>query len=150
MFRLHTIFARGDELQRTEERRPNLKLRITIDGKTYEVDVEILEAEESGPGYAPYRPASATYSAPSMPSASTQSIDAGGEAAKTYGSPVTGLVIKVNVEPGQAVQPNDLLMVLESMKMETQVTATHAGTVKSVNVVQGNPVKLHQVLLELE
>ena len=41
-------------------------------------------------------------------------------------------------------------MVLEAMKMENQVTAQHAATVKSVNVVPGNSVKVHQVLLEFE
>ena len=65
-------------------------------------------------------------------------------------SPVTGLVITVNVAPGQTVEPNDVLVVVEAMKMENQVTATHAATVKSVNVVPGNSVKVHQVLLEFE
>jgi len=67
---------------------------------------------------------------------------------KEYRSPVTGLVIKVNVEPGQEIQPSDVIVVLEAMKMETTVTAHHAGRVKSVNVAPGNPVKLHQVLVE--
>ena len=65
-------------------------------------------------------------------------------------SPVTGLVIKVNVEPGQEVQPNDVLMVLESMKMENNVTAAHAATVKTVNAAAGSSVKVHQALVEFE
>jgi methylmalonyl-CoA carboxyltransferase small subunit len=68
---------------------------------------------------------------------------------KQYRSPVTGLVIKVNVKPGQEIQPNDVIMVLEAMKMETSITAHHAGTAKSVNVAPGDPVKLHQILVEL-
>jgi len=43
----------------------------------------------------------------------------------------TGVVIKVVVEPGQAIEANDLLMVLEAMKMETNVTAHNAGKVKT-------------------
>jgi len=54
------------------------------------------------------------------------------------------------VEPGQEVQPNDVLVVLESMKMENNVTAAHTATVKSVNAVAGSSVKVHQVLLEFE
>jgi methylmalonyl-CoA carboxyltransferase small subunit len=77
-------------------------------------------------------------------------VDTSGDFGKVCRSPVTGLVINVGVEPGQKVEPNDVLMVLESMKMENQVTATHAATVKSVNVVSGNSVKVHQVLLEFE
>ena len=65
-------------------------------------------------------------------------------------SPVTGLVIKVNVEPGQAVEAGALMVVLEAMKMETNVTAPRAGTVKSVHVKPGDPVKVNQLLMEIE
>ena len=41
-------------------------------------------------------------------------------------------------------------MVLEAMKMETNVTAHHAGKVKTIGVVEGAPVKPHQILLEME
>jgi methylmalonyl-CoA carboxyltransferase small subunit len=63
---------------------------------------------------------------------------------------VAGVVIKVNVEPGQAIQANDLMMVLEAMKMETNVTAPVAGKVKSVKVAQGDAVKVNQVVVEFE
>ena len=46
---------------------------------------------------------------------------------KVCRSPVAGVVIKVSVEPGQAMQANDLMMVLEAMKMETNVTAPGRG-----------------------
>jgi methylmalonyl-CoA carboxyltransferase small subunit len=127
-----------------------LKLRITIDGKTYEAEVEILEDEESEHPYAPYMPAPVSYTPPPFPVSPASAIDTSSDGGKVCRSPVTGLVIKVNVEPGQTVQPNDVLMVLEAMKMENQVTATHTATVKSVNVVPGNSVKVHQVLLEFE
>jgi len=129
-----------------------LKLRITIDGKTYEAEVEVLDEAEnqldpvqdasshlaSNPAPAPgaYVPAQATVFA---------SADE-----KQYCSPVTGLVIRVNVKPGQHVEPNDVIIVLEAMKMETSIAAHHSGTVKSVNVASGEPVKLHQVLIELQ
>ena len=59
-------------------------------------------------------------------------------------------MITVNVAPGQKVQPNEVVMVLEAMKMENQVIASHEAIVKSVNVVPGNSVKVQQVLLEFE
>jgi len=61
-----------------------------------------------------------------------------------------GLVIKVNVQPGQTVAENELMMVLEAMKMETNVTAPHAGTVKAVHVKPGDSVKVEQLLIEFE
>ena len=128
-----------------------MKLRITIEGKTYEVEVEILEDEESEHPYVPFTPAPVSYTPPvSFTPTPATSIDMSTDGGKVCRSPVTGLVIQVNVEPGQQVVPNDVLMVLEAMKMENQVTAPHAGTVKSVNVVPGNSVKAHQVLLEFE
>jgi methylmalonyl-CoA carboxyltransferase 1.3S subunit len=122
-----------------------LKLQITIDGTAYEVDVEVLEDEEdaSAPSHAPQR----------APHASTGAHSYGGAwdiDGKICRSPVTGLVIKVNVEPGQALQAGEQIMVLEAMKMETNVTAPHAGTVKSVHVAPGDSVKVNQILVECE
>lgn len=129
-----------------------MKLRITIDGKTYEAEVEILEDEDSEHPYVPYTPAPATYSGNPVPRATMPAsvVDINDNGGKVCRSPVTGLVIQVNVVPGQEVQSNDLLMVLEAMKMENQVTATHPGKVKSVNVAPGSSVKVQQVLLEFE
>ena len=151
MFSRHTTCGYGDERgDPLEERRRKLKLRITIEGKTYEAEVEILELEESesAPAYMAYPPIPAAYPPIPIPSSSTPGMS--GDGHKICRSPVTGLVIRVNVEPGQTVEQNDLLMVLEAMKMETQVTAMHAGTVKCVNVVAGNSVKVHQSLIEFE
>jgi methylmalonyl-CoA carboxyltransferase small subunit len=125
-----------------------LKLRITIEGKTYEAEVEVLESDESAHAYTAYPPIPAAY--PPMPMAPTPAHESGEDGHKICRSPVTGLVINVNVEPGETVEQNDLLMVLEAMKMETQVTAMHPGTVKSVHVVPGNSVKVHQALIEFE
>jgi methylmalonyl-CoA carboxyltransferase small subunit len=124
-----------------------LKLQITIDGRAYEVDVEVLEDEESevSPSYSPHHAAR---------SAGGDHAQAAGGAwdaeVKVCSSPVMGLVIKVNVEPGQAVEEGALMLVLEAMKMETNVTAPHAGIVKSVHVKPGDPVKVNEVLAEFE
>ena len=59
-------------------------------------------------------------------------------------------MIKVNVAPGREIKPHDVIMVLEAMKMETSVVAHHSGRVKSVSVAEGSPVKLDQVMVEVE
>jgi biotin carboxyl carrier protein len=127
-----------------------LRLRITIDGKAYEAEVEILEAAESAPEYPPYPPAPPAFVA-AVPEAiiTAQTGEAEGNA-KECRSPVSGMVIKVAVEPGQTVQPDDVVMVLESMKMEMQITAPQAAQVKSVLVTQGSSVKVNQLLVEFE
>jgi methylmalonyl-CoA carboxyltransferase small subunit len=69
---------------------------------------------------------------------------------KVCRSPVAGVVIKVSVASGQAMQADDLMMVLEAMKMETNVTSPVAGKVKNVRVAQGDAVKVNQVVVEFE
>jgi methylmalonyl-CoA carboxyltransferase small subunit len=128
-----------------------LKLRITIDGKAYEAEVEILDASESAPEYPPYPPAPAAYVAadspvPMIPPQTT--VAAANH--KECRSPVAGMVIKIQVEPGQIVQPDEVVMVLESMKMEMQITAPHAAVVKNVLVTVGSAVKPNQLLVEFE
>jgi methylmalonyl-CoA carboxyltransferase 1.3S subunit len=128
-----------------------LKLRITIDGKVYVADVEILEAAESAPEYPPYPPVPSAFvpTALQEPTAALKATDIEGNE-KECRSPVTGMVIKVQVEPGQLVQPNDVVMVLESMKMEMQITAPQAAVVKSILATEGSSVKVNQLLVEFE
>ena len=127
-----------------------MKLRITIDGKAYVADVEILEDGESAPEYPPYPTGPSTFVAADVPDSAiaAEREVAGNE--KECRSPVTGMVIKIEVEPGQAVQPNDVVMVLESMKMEMQITAQQAAVVKSIPVTVGSAVKANQLLMEFE
>lgn len=128
-----------------------MKLRITIDGKAYEAEVEILDAAESAPEYPPYPPPPAPYLATDVPApliAAQAAEEANNE--KECRSPVTGMIIKIEVEPGQAVQPNDVVLVLESMKMEMQITAQQAAVVKSIPVTVGSAVKVNQLLVEFE
>ena len=120
-----------------------MRLQITIDGKTYEVEVEALEDDETpSPGDTPHHSHVAT-----RPHSYGGAWDSEGKVCR---SPVTGLVIKVNVQPGQRVKEDELVLVLEAMKMETNVTAPHAGTVKSLHVAPGDAVKVNQILLECE
>jgi methylmalonyl-CoA carboxyltransferase small subunit len=127
-----------------------LKLQITINGKTYTAEVEVLEGDSTTrkSGADSHQSTSATPMPPIgayTPASTSAKIDV---SEKLYRSPLTGLVIKVNVKPGQQVEANELIIVLEAMKMETSITAHHAGKVKSVKVAPGDSVKLNQVLVE--
>jgi len=130
-----------------------LKLQIGIDGKTYEVEVEITEDDTAPkPHYMPPR-ASATVVAAAPVATGAPKAAAPEEVAdegKVCRSPIAGMVTRVNVQPGQQIQPNDLLLVLEAMKMETNVTSPVAGKVKRVTVAQSDGVQLNQVLVEFE
>jgi len=64
-------------------------------------------------------------------------------------APMPGLVVAVNVEPGQAVTRGMTLVVLSAMKMQNELTAREAGTVKEVHVSAGQTVDQNQVLVTL-
>jgi biotin carboxyl carrier protein len=64
--------------------------------------------------------------------------------------PISGIVVMVSAQPGQSIQANDVLLVLEARKMETSITAPIAGKVTRVNVAAGDSVKGGQVLIEFE
>jgi methylmalonyl-CoA carboxyltransferase small subunit len=124
-----------------------LRLRIRIDGKTYEADVQILDSQESAPEYPPYPPAQTTFVPSPMPEAPTRA-EPEQSSYKECRSPVMGMVIKVNVEVGQQVQPEEVVIVLESMKMEMQIAAPVGGQVKNVLVSPGAAVKVNELMLE--
>ena len=128
-----------------------MKLRITIDGKIYEADVEILESQESAPEYPPYPPAPPAFVPASLPEPliASHSTELPGND-KECRSPVAGMVMKVNVEPGQSVQPDEVVIVLESMKMEMQISSSQGGVVRNVLVTAGAAVKVSQVMVEFE
>jgi methylmalonyl-CoA carboxyltransferase small subunit len=127
-----------------------LKLRIKIEGKTYEAEVEILDAQESAPEYPPYPPVQSTFVPATFPEPSSSLRPDTRDNEKECHSPVTGMVIKVNVEAGQFVEPNAVIIVLESMKMEMQITAPLGGVVKSVLVAPGTAVKANQLMVDFE
>ena len=69
---------------------------------------------------------------------------------KQVGSSIPGMVSKVNVQPGDKVEENQVLLIIEAMKMETAITARTAGSVKKVLIKEGQPVKAKELLMELE
>lgn len=128
-----------------------MKLKIAIDGKEYEVDVEVLEDDTAAPARIPsYESPTTVRPVAAPPPAGKPAADENVDESKVCRSPVAGVVVKLNVQPGQQLQEDDLMMVLEAMKMETTITAPFAGKVKKVNVAQGDGVKVQQVLIEFE
>jgi len=129
-----------------------LKLKIGIDGNEYVVDIEVLEDDGVGPVYlAPHgQPTTVQPVTSPVPGTEAPPVDENVDEAKVCRSPVAGVVVKLNVQPGQALQTNDLMMVLEAMKMETNITAPVAGKIKKINVAQGDGVKVNQILVEFE
>jgi methylmalonyl-CoA carboxyltransferase small subunit len=130
-----------------------VQLILTIDGKKYVVDVDVLEGEEiRTPASFPELTStiqSRQVVAPPPPFVATPAND-GLPDEKVCRSPIAGIVQRVNVQVGQKLQVDDLLVVLEAMKMETNITAHTAGTVKKIMASPGEAVKSGQALIEFE
>jgi len=130
-----------------------VKLQISIDGTLYEAEVEVAQ-EDYPPQTQDNRPAPATATIQSTvlrtPPKPGSSLESNVDESKLCRSPVAGIVVRVNVQPGQQLQVNDLMVVLEAMKMETNVTAPIAGKLKSVNVSPRDTVKVNEILVEFE
>jgi methylmalonyl-CoA carboxyltransferase small subunit len=124
-----------------------VKLKITVDGKLYEVDVEASEPEavRAAPvSAAPRVPASIPV-APPKPNGRPVA-----DGAKVCRSPIAGTVVRVLAQPGQSIQVGDVLLVLEAMKMETNITAPVAAKITAINAKPGEAVQSGQVVVEFE
>ncbi|MCX6085656.1 MAG: acetyl-CoA carboxylase biotin carboxyl carrier protein subunit [Caldiserica bacterium] len=136
------------------------KYKITVNGKTFDVDVEEVSAQKSGhmavsapvapvsasvPVLAP-RPASAPVPAAS-PAAPGSAAPAGGVTAMK--SPLPGKVLKVMATPGSSWKKGDTLLIIEAMKMENEILAPRDCTVEEVAVVSNQTVKTGDLLLRL-
>lgn len=127
-----------------------MKLKITVDGKVYEVDVEVSEPEQPQPGYIPpVTPARLPGAVPVTPPAKPTAAPVADES-KVSRSPISGVVVRVAAQVGQTIRVNDVLLVLEAMKMETVITSPVPGKVAKVNVHVGDAVQAGQVLIEFE
>ncbi|HYD43135.1 MAG TPA: biotin/lipoyl-containing protein [Anaeromyxobacter sp.] len=131
-----------------------MKLKVTVDGRTYEVDVEASEPETPAP--APPRQfvvAPAPVRVPAGPAAPPPAAAPQGgpvDEAKVARSPVSGIVVRIAAQVGQTLQTGDVLIVLEAMKMETNITAPNAGKIAAIKVNQGDSVQAGQVVVEFE
>ena len=129
-----------------------MKLKITVDNKAYDVDVEILE-EEKAPPRSFNRPIVSVGSAGHVASASKTSPSAQetvADEAKVVRSPVVGIVVRVNCKPGENVSKNQTVVLLEAMKMESAVNVPIDATVKEIRVSEGDSVQSGQVLVVFE
>jgi len=129
-----------------------MKLNITIDGKTYEVDVDAAQPEP--PAAIPYvggvsiasAPLRASAGAPAAAPVDSKPVNED----KVCRSPVSGVVVRVAAQVGQSLQTGDILVVLEAMKMETNITAPAPGKIAAIAVSQGDGVQAGQVVVEFE
>ena len=122
-----------------------MKYKVTLNGRTYEVEVEagkamLLDEYEAIAPAAPAAPAAAPAAAApaAAPAAAAAPVITG--AGEPVNAPMPGTILKANVTAGQAVKAGTVLVVLEAMKMENEIMAPKDGTVSQVVVSKGATV----------
>jgi biotin carboxyl carrier protein len=111
---------------------------VTVNGTPYTVELEEAPAApvQVVPVQAAPVQAAAVQSAPAQPAASAPASGAG----KAVTSPLPGVIIAIKVNVGDVVKAGQEVAVLEAMKMENSIEATHDGTVTAINVSKGDSV----------
>ena len=122
-----------------------MKYKVTLNGRTYEVEVEagkamlLDEYEAIAPAPAAAAPVAAAAPAAAAPAAAPAAPAVTG-AGDPVNAPMPGNILKVNVKAGDKVKAGTVLVVLEAMKMENEIMAPKDGTVTQVLVSNGSKV----------
>lgn len=117
--------------------------RITVNGTAYDVAVEELGAGTVAAAPAAAAPVAAAPVAAPAPAAS------GAAGSITVASPMPGKILAIKANVGQAVKKGEVVMILEAMKMENEITAPEDGTIASINVAVGDSVESGDTLATL-
>ena len=139
-----------------------MKYVATINGKKYEVEVEKLEAYKSldrngvAAPAAPVLPASAPVQRPAAPAPAPVAAapapapaPAAPAGATTVEAPMPGKILNIKVSEGQAVKFGEVVVIMEAMKMETEIVAPADGTVSKILVKAGDSVDTGAALVAL-
>lgn len=122
--------------------------RITVNGNTYDVAVE-----ELGAGVAPVSPVASAPVQASAPAPAAAPKAAPAPSAAQGGtkvtSPMPGNIFDIKVNVGDKVDANQVVIVLEAMKMENEIVTPVAGTVASINVNKGDAVNSGDILVTI-
>lgn len=126
------------------------KFNITVNGKSYEVEVDEV-VENSSPVYQASAPAPKAAPAPApkkaAPAKKQAPIISGGE---TVTSPMPGTVMDVKIKQGDVVKKDDVLFILEAMKMQNEIRASKGGTVAQIVATKGTSVNTGDTLAVLK
>lgn len=119
-----------------------MKLKVTVNGIAYDIDVEVEEQERPTLGSVVIGGGGGASAAPTTASVKAASANA-------VVAPLSGAVARILVAEGDEIAEGQVLLVLEAMKMETEITAPHAGKVAHILVGERDAVQGGEPLIEL-
>ena len=120
-----------------------MKLKVTVNDVPYVVDVEVAEDKPQGLGQIVIGGSAAA------PAAAGPAPVAGGSG-NSVPAPLAGSVSRIEVAEGDEVTAGQVLLILEAMKMETEITSPKAGKVTKIHVEKGQAIQGGQPLIDVE
>lgn len=136
----HRFAIEGTDYEVQVGTRSGNTVRVSVNGKSY--DVELPQAA------VPAAAATVASSAPVAAVASAPAPVAGGSGQSR--APISGVVLRVDVQPGDKVSRGGVLLILEAMKMENEIVAANDAVVKTVHVKPQQDVRDGDVLVTFE
>lgn len=128
------------------------RLMITVNGKRYEVEVEVVHDDEAIESQPTYRSPVATMNSYVSPvnTPLPAKVKTSASTKKTLTSPINGVVLDIPVKDGQAVKINDILFTVEAMKMKTNIASPQDGKIKTIHVKVSETITAGQILITFE
>ena len=126
-----------------------MKYKVKLNGKIYEVEVEKGNAELLSEYDAISAPVAAPVAAAPAPAAASAAAPAPAASGNATPSPLPGMVVAVKKNVGDKVKAGEVVMLIEAMKMENEITATKDGTLVAVLAPKGTQVQVGTALFEI-
>lgn len=128
------------------------KLLITVNGIRYDVEVEVVADDEATYHQSYFQPSPNQPSQPAFrtPPAPQKAKNAAGLQKNVLYSPLNGVVVDILATVGKHVKQNDVLLIVEAMKMNTNISSPFEGVVKSIEVSKGDNIEPAQALVIFE
>ena len=132
-----------------------MKYKVTLNGKTYEVEVEVGkvvlldEYEACAPAPAAAPAATAAPAAPAAPAAAQAPAPVALSDGEPVNAPMPGNILRIDVKEGDKVKAGQTLLILEAMKMENEIAAPKDGTVVQIATSKGAVVETGTPLIVL-
>jgi len=132
------------------------KFNVTINGKTYEVEVEEVKdnheqtkLKDTLTQQPVKNQNSLNKTAISEQKIKTEQITNNNTGSKVITAPMPGTIIDIKVKEGQNVKRGDVVLILEAMKMENEIMAAEDGVIATINVAKGSSVNTGEILVSM-
>jgi len=130
---------RGNKYEATIHNFENNVVDIEVNGTSYQVEIEKEIVKAKTPKLVR-----------SKVQTSSEDAQIKSKAGKLVKAPLPGTIVKINVKPGDDVNPGDTLLIMEAMKMENNIQCEMGGKVKSILTSAGESVLQGDILIEIE